>query len=37
VPNGFEVPWLRWLVREGLEIGDETPIEVAPIIDEVSG
>jgi hypothetical protein len=37
MPDGFEVPWLRWLVGEGLEIGDKTPTEVAPIIDAVSG
>jgi hypothetical protein len=36
-PDGFEVPWLHRLVREGLEIGDETPTEVAPIVDAVSG
>jgi hypothetical protein len=36
-PDGFEVPRLRWLVREGLEIGDEALTEVAPIIDAVSG
>jgi hypothetical protein len=36
-PDGFEVPWLRQLVGEGLEIGDETPTEVAPIVDAVSG
>jgi hypothetical protein len=35
--DGFEVPWLRRLVREGLEVGDEAPIEVVPIIDAVSG
>jgi hypothetical protein len=35
-PDGFEVPWLRRLVREGLEVDDETPTEVAPIIDAVS-
>jgi hypothetical protein len=37
VPDGFEVPWLRWLVGEGLEVGDKTPTEVAPIVDVVSG
>jgi hypothetical protein len=36
-PNGFEVPWLRRLVREGLEVGDKTPTEVAPIVDAMSG
>jgi hypothetical protein len=35
-PDGFEVPWLRRLVREGLKVGDEAPTEVAPIIDVVS-
>jgi hypothetical protein len=37
VPNGFEVPWLRRLVGEGLEVGDKTLTEVAPIVDAVSG
>jgi hypothetical protein len=36
-PDGFEVPWLCCLVREGLEVGDEMPTEVAPIIDALSG
>jgi hypothetical protein len=36
-PHGFEVPWLRRLVREGLEVGDETPTEVTPIVDAVLG
>jgi hypothetical protein len=35
-PDGFEVPWLHRLVGEGLEVGDEAPTEVAPIIDAVS-
>jgi hypothetical protein len=35
-PNGFEVPWLRRLVRERLKVSDEAPTEVAPIIDAVS-
>jgi hypothetical protein len=35
-PDGFEIPWLCRLVREGLEVGNETPTEVAPIIDAVS-
>jgi hypothetical protein len=34
--DGFEVPWLRRFVEEGLEVGDKTPTEVAPIIDAVS-
>jgi hypothetical protein len=34
-PNGFEVPRLHWLVGEGLEVGDKTPTEVAPIVDAV--
>jgi hypothetical protein len=36
-PDGFEVPWLRRLVGEGLEVGDKTLTEVAPIVDAVSG
>jgi hypothetical protein len=36
-PNGFEVPWLRRLVEEGLEVGDEAPTEVVPIVDAVWG
>jgi hypothetical protein len=35
--DGFEVPWLRWFVREGLKVGGETSTEVAPVIDAVSG
>jgi hypothetical protein len=35
-PDGFEVPWLRRLVGEGLKVGGEAPTEVAPIIDAVS-
>jgi hypothetical protein len=35
--NGFEVPWLRRLVRERLEVGDEAPTEVALVVDAVSG
>jgi hypothetical protein len=35
--DGFEVPWLRWLVGERLEVGDEAPTEVAPDVDGVSG
>jgi hypothetical protein len=35
-PDGFEGPWLRWLVREGLEaVGNETPTEVTPIVNAV--
>jgi hypothetical protein len=34
--DGFEVPWLRRLVGEGLEVGDKTPTKVAPIVDAVS-
>jgi hypothetical protein len=37
VPDGFEVPWLRRLVGERLEVGDEAPTEVAPAVDAVSG
>jgi hypothetical protein len=36
-PDGYEVPWLRRLVGEGLEVGDKTPTEVTPIIDAVPG
>jgi hypothetical protein len=36
MPDGFEVPWLRQLVGEELEVGDEAMTEVAPIIDAVS-
>jgi hypothetical protein len=36
VPDGFEVPWPRLLVREGLEVGNKTPTKVAPIVDVVS-
>jgi hypothetical protein len=35
-PDGFEVPWLRQFVREGLKVGDEAPTEVVPIVDAVS-
>jgi hypothetical protein len=35
--DGFEVPWLRRLVGEGLEVGDKTPTEVALVVDAVSG
>jgi hypothetical protein len=35
-PDGFEVPWLRRFVGEGLKVGDEAPTKVAPIIDAVS-
>jgi hypothetical protein len=35
VPDGFEVPRLRRLVGEGLEVGDKTPTEVAPIVAAV--
>jgi hypothetical protein len=35
-PDEFEVPRLRRLVREGLEVGYKAPTEVAPIIDAVS-
>jgi hypothetical protein len=36
VSDGYEVPWLRWLVREGLKVSNETPTEVIPIINAVS-
>jgi hypothetical protein len=32
-PDGFEVPWLRRLIGEGQEIGDEATTKVAPIVD----
>jgi hypothetical protein len=35
-PDGFEVPWLRRLIRGRLEVGDEPPTEVTPIVDAVS-
>jgi hypothetical protein len=34
--DGFEVPWLRRFVGERLEVGGETPTEIAPVIDAVS-
>jgi hypothetical protein len=34
--DGFEVPWLRWFVGEGLKVGGEAPTEVAPVVDAVS-
>jgi hypothetical protein len=36
VLDGFEVPWLRRLVGEGLKVGDEAPTEVGPVVDAVS-
>jgi hypothetical protein len=36
-PDGFEVPWLLRLVGERLEVRDEAPTEVAPVVDAVSG
>jgi hypothetical protein len=36
-PGGFEVPWLRQLVGGGLEVGNKTPSEVAPIVNAVLG
>jgi hypothetical protein len=35
--DGFEVPWLRWFVGEGLKVGGEASTEVAPVVDAVSG
>jgi hypothetical protein len=35
--DGFEVPWLRRLVGEGLEVGGETSTEVPPVVNAVSG
>jgi hypothetical protein len=34
-PDGFEVPRLRRLVGERLEVGDKTPTKVAPIVNAV--
>jgi hypothetical protein len=34
--DGFEVPWLRRFVGEGLKIGGEASTEVAPVVDAVS-
>jgi hypothetical protein len=35
-PESF-IPWLRRLVRERLEVSDEAPTEIAPVVDAVSG
>ena len=35
--DGFEIPRLRRLVGEGLEVGGETSTEVSPVVDAVSG
>ena len=35
--DGFEVPWLRRFVGEGLEVGGEASTEVPPVVDAVSG
>jgi hypothetical protein len=35
--DGFEVPWLRWFLREGLKVGGEASTEIAPVVDAVSG
>jgi hypothetical protein len=37
VLDGFEVPWLCRFVGERLEVGDEAPTEVSPVVDVVSG
>jgi hypothetical protein len=34
-PNGFEIPWLRQFIREGLEVRDKPVAEVTPIVDAV--
>jgi hypothetical protein len=34
-PDGFEVPWLRRLIRERLEVRDKPAAEVTPIVDAV--
>jgi hypothetical protein len=36
VPNGFQVPWLRRLIEERLEVRDKLATEVAPVVDAVS-
>jgi hypothetical protein len=35
-PDGFEVQWLHRFVGERLEVGNEAPTEVAPVVDAVS-
>jgi hypothetical protein len=35
--DGFEVPWLRRFVGEGLKISGEASTEIAPVVDAVSG
>jgi hypothetical protein len=35
--DGFEVPWLRRYVEEGLKVGGEASTEVAQVVDVVSG
>jgi hypothetical protein len=34
-PDGFEVPWPRRLIGEGLEVRDKPATEFAPIVDAV--
>jgi hypothetical protein len=34
--DGFEIPWLRWFIGEGLEVRNKPVAEIFPIIDEVS-
>jgi hypothetical protein len=34
--DGFEVPWLRRLVEERLEVGDEASTEIAPVVNAMS-
>jgi hypothetical protein len=35
VPNEFEVPWLRRLIKERLEVCDKPVTKVTPIVDAV--
>jgi hypothetical protein len=34
--DGFEIPWLRRFVGEGLEVRDKPAAEISPIVDAVS-
>jgi hypothetical protein len=35
-PNGFEIPWLRRFIGEGLEVRDKPVTEISPMVDAVS-
>jgi hypothetical protein len=35
-PNGFEIPWLHWLIGEGLEVLDKPAAKISPIVDAMS-